>query len=119
MLYGFFHPFHLSKKNNWEKDLTLNLWVERRILTNTSHVFSSLKLLHKEDTYNINHCVDTIKKIHFFLHVGHCIVDASNLVSHLTCYACLMFALIRYMESHGIRNYISMLQQIGIIVLLK
>jgi hypothetical protein len=59
-------------------------------LTNTS-IFFSLKLLCKKYIYNVNHCANTIKNLIFFL-VGHCTIDASNPMPHLTCYACLMLA---------------------------
>jgi len=50
--------------------------------------FFSLKLLCKKDIYSVNHC-GTINKNSNFFHVGHCIVNASNLMLHLTCYHCL------------------------------
>jgi hypothetical protein len=43
----------------------MDLWVKRRILTTTSHVFP-LKLLCKKDMYNVNHCVSIIKEFDFF-----------------------------------------------------
>jgi hypothetical protein len=56
----------VCQKNNWKKVWTLDLWVERIILTGTSPFFS-LKLLFKKDTYNISHCMSTIKKnLNFF-----------------------------------------------------
>jgi hypothetical protein len=60
----FFIPFLLTKQI-WEKDWTLDLRVERTILTIASHVFS-LKLLRKKNIYKINHCVSIVKKIYFF-----------------------------------------------------
>jgi hypothetical protein len=71
----------------------MDLWVERRIITTTSHVFS-LKLLCKKDMYSVNHCVDTIKEFEYFFMSGFflnlCTVNASNLVLHSTCYHSLM-----------------------------
>jgi hypothetical protein len=61
----FFHQFHLLIQKLEKRIKPLDLWVEGRILTISSHVFS-LKLLCRKDTYNVNHCAGTIKKIHFF-----------------------------------------------------
>jgi hypothetical protein len=60
--------------------------LKRKILINTSHVFS-LKLLCKKYTYNINHCVGIIEKTPIFFHVGHCTTNVLNSVLHLFhCY---------------------------------
>jgi hypothetical protein len=47
----------------------MDLWVERRIITTTLHVFS-LKLLCKKDMYSVNHCVNTIKEFEIFFPVA-------------------------------------------------
>jgi hypothetical protein len=68
----FFSSILFIDKKNWENDWILNLWVERKILTTSSHVFS-LKLLSEKDIYNIYHSyffyytfVDIVKKNPFF-----------------------------------------------------
>jgi len=45
-----------------------------------------------KDIYSVNHC-GTIRKNLDFCNVGHCIVNASNPMLHLTCYHCLVFTL--------------------------
>jgi hypothetical protein len=85
----FFSSISFVYKNKWEKYWTFNLWVERKILTTTSHVFN-LKLLCKKNIYNINHYVGIVQNLIFF-HVGHYIINALNLVPHLIRYHCLMF----------------------------
>ncbi len=70
----------------------MDLSIEGRILTSSSHVFS-LKLLCKKDAYNISHCEGIVKKIFFFSFVGHCTINVSNPMPHLTCCACLVFVM--------------------------
>jgi hypothetical protein len=41
-----------------------------------------------------------LKNFNFFFLVGHYIVGALNPVVHLTCYACLVLALVGYVTSY-------------------
>jgi hypothetical protein len=68
MLYGFFHPFCLSKKIIGKR--VLDLSIEGRILTSTSHVFF-FETICKKNIYNVNHCASIIKKNpNFFFLLG-------------------------------------------------